>query len=152
MSRYIVFRFVDEGETARALLLEDQAPHTCQTIWNILPLTGDGVHGNYSGTTVGLLFDPTITIQEENSTTCIQTDDVLFTHYEPGVRHGYPDPVSEIYWAYDRYCRPIVPGQWVPAVANVFGRMIGDTSRFYDVCRRVPKEGWKRLEITRAEE
>jgi len=145
--KMIEIRFVDEGVSAQVLMLEDLAPRTCSTIWKILPLAGDAQHGSYSGTVVGLFFDPTVIVAEENATTCIQTGDVMFTHYEPGIRHGHPDPVSEVYWAYDRYARPTIPGQWVPATANVFGRIIGDPSAFYAICRRIPKEGWKKLEI-----
>jgi hypothetical protein len=149
MARDIEIVFVDEGVSARALMLEREAPRTCRTVWDILPLAGDGVHAAYSGTTVGLHFDPTVVVPEENSTTCIQTGDVMFTHYDPGFRHGHPDPVSEIYWAYGRYVRPTIPGKFVPAIANVFAQIIGDPSAFYGVCRRIPKEGWKRLEIRR---
>jgi hypothetical protein len=99
------------------------------------------VHGNYSGTVVGLFIDPSIVVPEENATTCIQTGDVMFTHYDPGFRHGYPQPISEIYWAYDRYARPTIPGQWVPATANIFARFVGDPTAFYAVCRRIPREG-----------
>jgi len=150
--RYMVVTFVDEGVSARALFLEHEAPRTCAAMWDALPAAGEGAHGNYSGTVVGLFIDPRIVIPEENATTCIQTGDVMFTHYDADVRHGHPQPISEIYWAYDRYARPTIPGQWVPATANVFGRFVGDPTAFYAVCRRIPREGWKRLEITRLEE
>ena len=151
MPKEIEMRFVDEDCSVRVRLLEDQAPRTCGTIWQALPLAGDAVHASYSGTVVGLLFDPTVVVPEENATACIQTGDVMFTHYEPNFRHGHPDPVSEIYWAYDRYARPTIPGQWVPATANVFGTIIGDPTAFYAICRRIPKEGWKRLEVRRVD-
>jgi hypothetical protein len=149
--RYMVARFPDEGVSARAVFLDDEAPRTCAAMWDALPAAGDGMHGSYSGTVVGLFIDPTIVVSEENATSCIQTGDVLFTHYEPNVRHGHHFPVSEIYWAYDRYARPTIPGQWVPAIANVFARFVDDPSPFYAACRRIPKEGWKRLELTRGE-
>ncbi len=44
--------------------------------------------------------------------------------------------------------RATIPGQFVPATANVFGRIVGDSAAFYDVCRRLPREGAKRLAIT----
>jgi hypothetical protein len=40
----------------------------------------------------------------------------------------------------------------VPATANIFARFVGDPTAFYAVCRRIPREGWKRLEITKVEE
>ena len=150
MAKEIEIVFLEEGVAVRALLLEREAPRTCQTVWEILPLAGDGIHAAYSGTVVGIHFDPTVVAPEENATTCIHTGDVMFTHYDPAFRHGHPDPVSEIYWAYDRDARPTLPGKWVPATANVFGRIVGDASAFYSVCRRIPREGWKRVEIRRA--
>jgi hypothetical protein len=150
--RFIDIEFTTEKVIARALLLDDQAPKTCDVIWSILPLRGRVTHARYSGTMVAHHFDPTVVIPEENATTYIQTGDVIYTHYEPGVRHGHPDPLSEVYWAYDRYARPTIPGVGLPSTANVFGRFIGDPSPFYAVCERMLIEGAKQIEIRRVEE
>ena len=152
MSKEIVLTFVDEGVSARAMLLEEAAPRTCQAVWEQLTLAGTAGHGAYSGTVVAIYLDPAVVVAEENATTCVQTGDVMFTHYEPNTRHGYPAGLSEIYWAYDRYARPHVPGQWVPAIANVFARLVGEPADFYAVCRRVLQEGLKRIEIRRADD
>ena len=87
MAKEIEIVFLEEGVAVRALLLEREAPRTCQTVWEILPLAGDGIHAAYSGTVVGIHFDPTVVAPEENATTCIQTGDVMFTHYDPAFRH-----------------------------------------------------------------
>jgi hypothetical protein len=152
VSRYLEISFVDEGVTARAELLETAAPITCRTIWDVLPLAGRATHAKYSGTTVAHYIDPTLVVPAENATTYIQTGDLMYTHYDAGVRHGYPEPLSEVYWAYDRYARPTIPGVGLPATANVFGRIIGDVDAFYEVCRRTANEGAKRIEIRRVEE
>jgi hypothetical protein len=47
--------------------------------------------------------------------------------------------------------RPTTPGQWTPAISNVFGRIIGDATAFYDACRLMRLEGAKRIEITAAQ-
>src|SRR5689334_13807953 len=78
--RYMVASFPHEGVSARAVFLDDEAPRTCAAMWDALPAAGDGMHGSYSGTVVGLFIDPTIVVPEENATSCIQTGDVLFTH------------------------------------------------------------------------
>jgi hypothetical protein len=96
-------------------------------------------------------FDPSVVIPEENATTYIQTGDVIYTHYEPGVRHGHPEPLSEVYWAYDRYARPTIPGVGLPSTANIFGRFIGDPTPFYEVCERMLIEGAKQIEIASSE-
>jgi hypothetical protein len=74
----------------------------------------------------------------------------MYTHYKSGVRHGHPDAGSGVHWAYDRYVRPTTPGQWTPAISNVFGRIIGDAKVFYDACRRMRREGVKQIEIRAA--
>jgi hypothetical protein len=147
LARYLEITFPDEGVSARALLLEDEAPNTCRRVWEILPLSGEGGHANYSGTMVGLLFDPSVTIPEENPITWTQVGDVVFTHYDHGFAPGHREALSEIYWSYDRFGRPVVPGKWVPAVANLFARIVGDATAFYEVSRRTSREGFKRMEI-----
>ena len=151
MAREIVLELVNEGISARAVLLEKQAPKTCQTIWNLLPVSGDLGHAAYSGTIVALYIDPNVIIEPENVTTCIQTGDVMYTHYDAMVRHGHPEPLSEIYWAYDRYARPTIPGQFVPAIANVFARIYDDADAFYEACRAIRRGGVKQVRISRAE-
>ena len=153
MAREIEIVFVESGVVGRVELLDDEAPQTCRAIWNCLPKSGDGSHAMYSGTVAALfLDDPTIgeAIGEENATTNTTTGDVIFTHYNAGARHGHLNALSEIYWAYDRYCRPTIPGQHVPAIANVFGRVVGDAQPFYDMSRRLHSEGFKTIEIRRA--
>jgi hypothetical protein len=152
MPRYIDIEFTNERVVARALLLHDQAPKTCETIWSVLPLRGRVTHARYSGTMVAHHFDPTVVIEEENATTYIQKGDVIYTHYNAGVRHGHPDALSEVYWAYDRYARPTIPGVGLPSTANVFGTFVGDPTPFYEVCERMLIEGAKQIEIRRVEE
>ena len=152
MARYIDIEFTNEQVTARALLLDDQAPKTCQRIWEILPLRGRVTHARYSGTMVAHHFDNSVVIEAENHTTYIQTGDVIYTHYAAGWRHGNPDALSEVYWAYDRYARPTIPGVGTPSTANVFGTFIGDPTPFYKVCESMLIEGAKQIEIRRVEE
>jgi Protein of unknown function (DUF3830) len=143
----MMLSFVDDGVSARAVLLEDEAPRTCRAIWGLLPLAGEAIHAAYSGTLAALYFDPTVVVPAENATPCLQTGDVAFTHYEAGVRHGHPAALSEVYWAYDRYARPTIPGQWLPATANVFGRIVGEAAAFYAASRDLRRTGVRRLEI-----
>ena len=77
-----------------------------------------------SGTSIALYIDPSIVIPEENATVHIQTGDVMFTHYRDRERHGFPEALSEIYWAYDRYCRPMAPGKMTPVIPNVFAEFV----------------------------
>src|SRR5689334_8821824 len=151
VAREIEFTFPNEGVSARAVLLEDQAPRTCRAMWELLPVEGEAFHAMVSGTIGAILLDPGVVVEAENTATCLQTGDVLFTHYDGNWRHGWPEPLSEIYWAYDRYARPTVPYLFTTAVGNVFGRFVGDASAFFAVSRRIHREGWKQLTVRRAE-
>jgi hypothetical protein len=153
LAREIVFTFTDTGVSARAALLDDDAPKTCAMIWELLrePLRDECFHGAYSGTVDAIFFDPSIWVAEENATTYIQTGDVIFTHYEPNFRHGHHFPVSEIYWAYDRYARPLIPGHGTLPTMNIFGKFVGDPSEFYAASRALQRTGVKQLEVRRGE-
>jgi hypothetical protein len=147
MARYFVFTYVKENITARARLLEKEAPQTVETLWRHAPYEGDAVHANYSGSTVGLLFDPSITVPMENATIYVQTRDLLFTHYDAMTRFGHPGAVSEFYWAYDRYCRPIMPGAGLPVCPNVFGQFLDGCEAFFEASRSMSMTGPKRLKV-----
>src|SRR4051812_28285438 len=114
MSREIILTYADEGVSARAVLLEKEAPLTCKAIWDLLPLDEKAFHAAYSGTIGAILIDPTVIVPAENMTTVTQPGDIMFTHYDANWRHGHQHPLSEIYWTYDRYARPTIPGLFVP--------------------------------------
>jgi Protein of unknown function (DUF3830) len=145
MPRCFDLIFRDAGPRARVLLLDEDAPMTCAAVWDALPLEAEAGHGAYSGTVVGLFMNPNILAPTENASTYIQTGDVMFTHYDANTRHGHPDPISEIYVAYDRYARPTIPGVGLPATANIFGQIIGDAQQFYAACRDLPRLGARML-------
>jgi hypothetical protein len=152
MARFMRFSFPGLGISARARLLEAEAPVTCRTLWNILPAKGPCLHALYSGTCTVIFLDPTIVVPVENATHLIQKGDVMFTHYDPGTRHGHPEGVSEIYWAYDRYCKPTSPGMMTPVTPNIFGEFVGDVQAFYGACRAIQTGGPQALTVTGEEE
>jgi hypothetical protein len=147
MARY--FQFDLAGVTARARLHDEAAPVTCETLWNLLPLAGTAGHAMLSGTSIALYIDSSIVLPEENATAHIQTGDVMFTHYRERERHGFPEALSEIYWAYDRYCRPTAPGKMTAITPNVFAEFLPGSESFFQMCRRMRREGTKPLTITR---
>ena len=146
----IEFVFEDPATVLEVVLLEDAAPKTCAAVRDVLPVTGDLEHANYSGTVVGLLIDAGIVIPMENATTYTQTGDVMYTHYDALTRYGHPEAVSEIYVAYDRFARPTMPGVGIPAVANVFGRVVGDPEPFYAACRQLMVDRSREVTVRRA--
>ncbi len=136
---------------ARFRLLWEEAPQTCRAIVDRMPERGECVHAAYSGTVVGILFDPTVDPPTENATSIVLPGDLLFTHYEARSRHGHPDPLSEIYWPYDRYARPTIPGQFVPTIANVFASFEGtpqEWKEFADRSQATRSAGGVMIDVT----
>jgi hypothetical protein len=145
----ILLQFSDAAP-ARFRLLWDEAPQTCRAVVDNAPPQGECVHAIYSGTVVGFFFDPTVNPPLENATSIVAPGDLLFTHYDERTRHGYPDPLSEIYWPYDRYARPIIPGQFFPMVATVFAAFDGsdaDWSEFAERSRATRYHGGEVIDV-----
>ena len=145
----IHIRFVD-GPAATFELLWSEAPAVCAAVIAGLPTEADCFHAIYSGTVAAFLMDPDVVAPDENATTCLQPGDLLFTHYDADFRHGHAEALSEVYWAYDRYARPTIPGQFIPLAAPVFGRYVGsdeDWIAFAGTCGRLRFDGVKRLRI-----
>jgi hypothetical protein len=151
MARYFRFTYVDEGIAADARLLEEAAPRTVECLWTRAPYEGLAGHAIFSGTTCALYIDPAIVVPREHATHLVQKGDLMFTHYDAMERHGWPEPLSEIYWAYDRYCRPTMPGTMAPVYPNVFGAFEGDARAFFAASQRIRYDGRKRLRIERRE-
>ena len=147
MTDEIVFRFVDEGVTAQARLLRDQAPETCEAVLGALPASSLARHGIYSGSEVYLLLPAVLTPPREHATTIVGPGDVGFLTVEKGSGYGIEESYSEVCWFYDLDATPSMPEG--PVAVNVFARL-HDADTFYDACRRMRLEGAKRLQITRA--
>jgi Protein of unknown function (DUF3830) len=141
----------DGAGVTRFRLLWEEAPETCRVLVDRMPERGECVHAAYSGTVVGILFDPTVDPPLENATSIVLPGDLLFTHYQALSRHGHPDPLSEIYWPYDRYARPTIPGQFVPTVASVFASFDGtpeEWKEFADRSRATRSAGGVTIDVS----
>ena len=143
----IVFRFLDEGVAARARLLREQAPETCEAVLNELPTDGLARHGIYSGSEVYLVLPVLLAPPREHATTIVGPGDVGFLTVEKGSGYGIEEDYSEVCWFYDLDATPSMPEG--PIAVNVFARLY-DADAFFTLCRRMRLEGAKRLEIARA--
>jgi hypothetical protein len=145
MQREIVLRFPDEDVAATARLLSEQAPETCDAVWDALPASGLARHGVYSGSEVYLVLPTVITVPREHATTIVGPGDVGFLTVEKGSGYGIEESYSEVCWFYDLDATPSMPEG--PIAVNVFARF-ADADAFIAVCRRMRVEGAKSLEIT----
>jgi hypothetical protein len=143
----IVFRFVEEGVSASARLLREQAPETCRAVLEALPAAGRARHGIYSGSEVYVLLPELLRPPREHATTIVGPGDVAFLTVEKGSGYGIDEAYSEICWFYDLDATPSMPEG--PVAVNVFARL-HDAEAFFAVCRDMRLEGAKSVEIARA--
>ena len=121
-------------------LLDELAPHSCEHIWNNLPLEIELVHGRFSGPEVfprgsGWQWEA----RAENQTAFpIPGDMMLYIGPPPRVQFAY---------FYDRGAIPT--GSTRPEAGNRVGRSINDFNSFAEQCWRIGYEGVRRLVIDR---
>ena len=147
VSRDIALRFVDEGVEAPARMLWEDAPRTCQAIWDALPLGGLARHAIYSGSEVYVVLTVLVKLPKEHATTIVGPGDVGFLTVEKGSSYGVEKDYSEVCWFYDLDATPSTPEG--PVAINVFARL-DDADAFFALCRRMRIEGAKTIEIRRA--
>jgi hypothetical protein len=145
MATRVVLTFVDEGVSAVAELLEDQAPKSCAAVLAALPQTTEAHHATYSGSEVAFILDRDLEVGKENATSKVIPGDLAYTRFEGGELWGFPNTFSELCWFYDRDAVPSMPDGPVPV--NIIGRFVENFAAFAAVCRRMRREGVKRIEI-----
>ena len=149
--RHVKLTFVNTGESAVAELLEEDAPETCQHIWDLLPLEGKMIHGQYSGAEVFLLVDDRQQVSLENLTQLPLPGELLYYFGPVGGRKESAKEICVIYG------RGVVPRghEGVPTSVTLFARIPGDWKYdwvdFANACRRVRFEGPQILRFERVE-
>jgi hypothetical protein len=146
--RRIVLEFPEERVSVEAVLLEDDAPRTCEAIWEHLPSGNPARHGIYSGSETYAVWSSTFIVEPENRTSDVLPGDVGYYFLRGGVHHGFPDDFCEVCMFYDRDAVPSMPGG--PVQVNLFARMIGDPHPFFEVCRKMRLEGQKAFRVSRS--
>lgn len=137
--------FVDEGITAIAELFDTQAPKSVAAVLAALPQVGDAHHATYSGSEVAFILDRDLGIGMENATSKVLPGDLAYTRFDGGIMFGFPESFSELAWFYDRDAVPSMPEGPVPV--NIIGKFTEGFDEFVVMCRRMRREGVKRIEI-----
>lgn len=146
MARRVIITFVDEQVTAIAELLEDEAPKTCAAVVAALPYEGPAHHATFSGSEVMFYFDHDLGIGQENATTKVIPGDLAYARFDGGVWRSLPESFAELCWFYDRDAVPSMPDGLIPV--NIIGRFVEGFDAFAAVCRRMRREGEKRVRVT----
>jgi hypothetical protein len=146
-ARSIVLTFPDEDVSVDAVLLDDQAPRTCDAVWAHLPSHSLAQHAIYSGSEIYALWERAFLLEPENRTSDVLPGDIAYYFQPGGLQYGFPDDLCEMCWFYDRDATPSMPGGAVQV--NLFARMIGDPAPFFAVCRSMRLHGHKRFHVSR---
>jgi hypothetical protein len=136
----ITLGFKNHDEQATAILLEKEAPVTCDTFWKNLPIEHEAVHSSWSGECI-LVVPCGVEVPEgergENETIFVGPGEIaLFT------------PVQELLVFYGRGQPRWRSG---PTPSTVFARIIDGLEKFASICQTMPKEGSKTMIIQRKE-
>lgn len=145
MPTRLKFTFVDEGVTAYAVMHDDQAPKSCRAVIAALPQEREAHHATYSGSEVAFILDSDLEVGKENATSKVIPGDLAYTRFEGGQMWGFPESFSELCWFYDRDAVPSMPDGPVPV--NLIGTFTEGFADFAAVCRRMRREGVKKLRI-----
>jgi hypothetical protein len=145
LSRTIEFVAEQEGIVARAELWDEKAPKTCETVWNLLPVTAYFHHAIYSGAEVAMVLPHYAEYQEENATTAVLPWEIGFLSLRARDYFEVERDFSEICFFYDRGARPsMMEG---PVRVNLFARFVSGQEALYRLCYRMRQEGQKRFTI-----
>ena len=147
---FLKLTFKHKNISVVAEMLEDEAPVTCELIWNMLPIQNNLIHGRYSGSEVFLLVDPPKIFDEENKTQLPLPGELLFWYDRGTAVTSSSRPVAEVIFIFDRGVT-LRSAEGVPTHANLFGRIAGDWKHdwldFRNACAEIRLKGTEQLLI-----
>jgi hypothetical protein len=140
----------ETGESAVAELLGDEAPETCELIWNRLPIEAEAIHGMYSGAEVFTMLEDAPRGVAENLVQLPLPGELLYFCDEGRGGVGSRKAVGEVCIVYGRGV-VLRAHEGVPTHATLFARIPGDWKHdwtdFAQACRRCRWEGPRVIRI-----
>jgi hypothetical protein len=131
----------------QATLLEEQAPLTCDAVWNALerPIEGSCRHGHDTGPELYVLMPPAPHLPDENSTLFPIPGDFLFYHYSGQLPRG--EKVYDIGMYYDRGGASLLRIGWTPG--NLFATVTENLAGLQRVAKEIHETGPKPIRVER---
>lgn len=162
MARRIALTFSENATTAEAVLLDNQAPKTCEAIWQALerPAIGPSIHAMYCGRELifglpeGSQHALCTDLPPENQVLLPSAGDICFKYFrpnelnKPGAENPHEAGFFDLMVFYGRNARLFSSQGWVPS--NLFALVDTNLDGFAEMCARVHREGIKELRIERA--
>jgi hypothetical protein len=149
MPRYIEFVCESEPLIARAVLLDEDAPKTCELVWSILPTRAPFHHAIYSGAELAMVLSTYHEIGLENATTAFLPFELGFTSLRAADYFDVKQDFSEFMFFYDRNNGPRMLDGLVRV--NLFARFVDNQDKLYELAHRIRLEGRKQFTVRRAE-
>jgi len=150
MARQITIEF-EKGGRFVATLLDGNAPKTCESAWNALPIEGKVIHAAYAGELIFTFADFKVSVVENPKVMGLQPGDIAYnTHILPV---QYPNGrlvPPELLFIYGPKVLPMGSCGWVPV--NHFAKITeGDLKDLEKVGARVKEKGTEKVTLTRRE-
>jgi hypothetical protein len=147
MARCIELALKLKGVRAVATLLEDEAPRTCNAVWEALPIEGDTYHAKWAGRelyTLGPSFP--VSPGEENATITPIPGDVLYFDVSPdtidlpvALRRQHPKGLVDLAVFYGRNNLLLGPAGFMPG--NLFATITEGLAEYAKACNELFREG-----------
>ena len=148
MTRFI--EFICDGIVAKAELLEDKAPQTCNFVWGILPVNAYITHAIYSGAEVAIILPGYFPVEAENATTAVLPWEIFFASLQAKDYFDVENDFSELAFFYDRNTGPRMLDGLVKV--NIFAKFITGQDEFKRLCLQIRRgEGKKAVTIRQAQ-
>ena len=149
MSRRIRLSFPGTGVVVVCTLLEQEAPVTCETVWQALaePRTETVHHGHETGPELWFLMPPAPELPNENATLFPIPGDLLFYHYDGQLPRG--EKVYDIGMYYARGGRGLLNTGWTPG--NLFATVTENLQGLQQMAAHIKNYGPQTVVVERLE-
>ena len=146
--RYVELFLPKRNLVARARLLDQEAPQTCQLLWERLPIAAETIHAQYSGCELYVVFPwDGAAVPKENFTICTDAGDLFF--YWSGWSGSSGADSGEVAIYYDRDAVPMGANAPMPGV--LFATVVARLAELAEASESIWREGSETLIIRRSE-
>ncbi len=157
MARYIEIVLEKRDVHCAARLMDDEAPRTCDAVWDALPQTGGVYHAKYASNEIYALVSAFAEEEPgpEHRTIVPACGDVMYFYLAPGValpsdaRHLIRDGrgVIDLAVFYDHYNLLLSPREGL-GPGNVFARIVRNMEAVTEAGHNVWREGFAGEQLT----
>jgi hypothetical protein len=155
MANHISLTILETNTKAKAVLYEQDAPITCQAMWEILkyPIEKRVRQSIWCGRKVTIdvpeknrLVNP-VSIPRENSTVFPSTGELLWNYWPPHAVRGFPEGVWDMMFIYGP--DTIMKGPLGQEPCNLWAYLVEGGSDFIEECNKFRMSGTKTFRIER---